>query len=114
MKSRPLPFAEDFAYRQPHLNFDEFEASPPFFSVSNFDLHYLELAGYQRGPWVILMRLSEIFTSTLRDDPGEWDLEAKKGLSLFQTNCRVVSEKEAILPSGSSADLRSRSSANLR
>jgi hypothetical protein len=60
------------------------------------------------------MRLSAIFTSALRDDPGEGDQEAKKDSNPFQTNCRVVSDKEAILPSGSSADLCSISSADQR
>ncbi len=64
---------------------------------------------------MIFLKLSAIFTSTLRDDQGEWDLELKKGLNPFQTNCRVVSEKEAILLLlGSLADLCSNSLADLR
>jgi hypothetical protein len=70
MKSRPLPLAEDFAYRQPYLNFDEFEASQPFFPESNFDFHHLELADWRKGT---LGNLNEAFGNiplNLRDDPG--------------------------------------------
>jgi hypothetical protein len=49
LKSRPLPLTEDFAYRQPHLDFDEFEALSPIFPESNFDLYHLKLAVWQRG-----------------------------------------------------------------
>ncbi len=34
------------------------------------------------GTLGVFLKLSAIFTSTLRDDPGEWDLEAKKDLNL--------------------------------
>ncbi len=90
-----------FCVQEATPQFDEFEALPPIFPVSNFDLHHLLVP--REEPWVlILMRLSAIFTSSL-----EWmgDQEAKKDLNPFKTKSRVVSEKEAILPSGSSADL---------